>query len=366
MHKLIVLILLLIATVAYAIDRTERSLIYFGRQSSARSEAMGRGMVAVADGVFSATQNPALITAIEGVEAVYSHSSPYYMSEDAKYDNFGIGCTLDNIISAAFSTRQFAENLEYTTTNEEGIELGKSSGGKLRDYNFSLAGKYPILEKTDISAGFNCGYIWDEYDGEGQTISYNKLTLDLGLNINHQLSDDAKINLAASLSNITKTVYEEIDAIDIPDWELPQVVRIGICAEMITDQPEHSYSNLIFLKTILTCQYQDVLNDKVRDGFSLGSEFQFMEILNLRAGYYKERINEPNDYGNKEWFKELTYGFGINLPIAKQTNHKIPLNISLDLTKLPQPSYNEYGSNPFTGEKWDDFTSVAVKANYLL
>jgi len=360
MQKLIVLILLLIISAAQAYDRTERAMVYFGRQSSARSEAMGRGMVAVADGVFSATQNPALITAIEGVEAVYSHSSPYYMLEETTYDNFGIGFTLDNVVTGVFKTRLLAENGEYTMTNEDGMEIGTFSGPKLRDYNFALAGKYQILEKTEISAGLNCGYVWDEYDGEGQTISYNKLTLDLGLNIGQQLSDDAKINLAASLSNITKTVYEEVNAIGYPDWELPQVIRVGISAEMITDQPENSYSNLLFLKTILTCQYQDVLNDKVRDGFSFGSEFQFMEILNLRAGYYKERIDQPNDSNNKEWFKEFTYGVGLNLPIAKQTNHRIPLNISIDLTKLPQPSYSDYNWG------FKDFTSVAVKANYLL
>jgi len=174
------------------------------------------------------------------------------------------------------------------------------------------------------------------------------------------LTKGDKINLAASLSNITKTVYEEIEYTDVPDTELPQVIRFGISAEMITDQPEHSYSNLIFLKTILTCQYQDVLNDKVRDGFSFGSEFQFLEIYNLRAGYYKERIDSPNDNWNKEWFKEFTYGFGLNLPIAKQTNNRIPLNISIDLTKLPQPSYIDADWG------FKDFTSVAVKANYLL
>jgi len=359
MQKLIVLILLLIISAAQAYDRTERRMVYFGRQSSARSEAMGRGMVAVADGVFSATQNPALITAIEGVEAVYSHSSPYYWLEDAKYDNFGIGFTMDNVVTGVFKTRLLAENGEYTATNEDGTEIGKFSGAKLRDFNFALAGKYSILEKTDISAGLNCALIRDEFDVV-RTITYNKLTLDLGLNINHQLSNDAKINLAASLSNITKTVYEEVNAIGYPDRELPQVIRVGISAEMITDQPENSYSNLLFLKTILTCQYQDVLNDKVRDGFSLGSEFQFMEILNLRAGYYKERIDQPNDSNNKEWFKEVTYGVGLNLPIAKQTNHRIPLNISIDLTKLPQPSYSDYNWG------FKDFTSVAVKANYLL
>jgi len=153
MQKLIVLIILLIISAAYAIDRTERAMVYFGRQSSARSEAMGRGMVAVADGVFSATQNPALITAIEGVEAVYSHSStqnPYF--EDWKYYNFGVGYNYGNIIFGAVLIRQQSRDMDLFATGENGEELGLITYSEVfRDYNISLSGKYQLFSETELS-----------------------------------------------------------------------------------------------------------------------------------------------------------------------------------------------------------------------
>ncbi len=89
MGKAIALLFLLTASAVAQYDGSY-SEVFFGRQPSARVEAMGRGSVALfADG-FSSFYNPALLSEVGKATVSLSDARPYYLLDKALYVRWGI------------------------------------------------------------------------------------------------------------------------------------------------------------------------------------------------------------------------------------------------------------------------------------
>jgi len=92
----------------------------------------------------------------------------------------------------------------------------------------------------------------------------------------------------------------------------------------------------------------------------MGGELRLLEMLALRLGYYRE---SRNDYDHPENYKDVltdvTYGFGIELPLEKIPAARIPLTVKFDMTRLPQPS-------PYKGpNRWSDFSGYSLSARWV-
>ena len=92
----------------------------------------------------------------------------------------------------------------------------------------------------------------------------------------------------------------------------------------------------------------------------MGGELRLLEMLALRLGYYRESRNDYDDPENyKDAVTEMTYGFGIELPLEKIAAARIPLRVKFDMTRLQQPSPYK-GPNP-----WGDFSVYSLSARWV-
>ena len=106
-------------------------------------------------------------------------------------------------------------------------------------------------------------------------------------------------------------------------------------------------------------EYQDLLNSKYFGALRIGGELRLLEMLALRLGYYRESRNDNDDPENyKDVLTDMTYGFGIELPLEKITAARIPLRVKFDMTRLQQPSSYK-GPN-----RWSDFSVYSLSARW--
>jgi hypothetical protein len=166
--------------------------------------------------------------------------------------------------------------------------------------------------------------------------------------INDDKSVSHQITLGASLYNIFGT---EIDWYGSPD-PMPQVFHLGVSYTLQLGQLNAQKLKPYQLQAQI--EYQNVFNADFYTGFKLGSEFAFYEMLFLRLGYYSET---KNDYGipdNKSSIDDLTYGFGLAVPINNLFGFQFVENIKFDMLVLEQPG------------DYDDFYDFKDYSNYNL
>ncbi|RMG23969.1 MAG: hypothetical protein D6732_24200, partial [Methanobacteriota archaeon] len=80
---------------------------FFGRQPSARSEAMGRALIIDKNNPFAGYYNPALISQNEGVNFGFSYANPYYLADDASYNFEGMTLEIPNVGTLGLSRFHF-------------------------------------------------------------------------------------------------------------------------------------------------------------------------------------------------------------------------------------------------------------------
>ena len=104
------------------------------------------------------------------------------------------------------------------------------------------------------------------------------------------------------------------------------------------------------ITTILLCEIKYVNRDMLwRKLMSIGIHGLFLKAIQSLYDFYLPQYSETRSF---------TYGFGLNVPMYKLT--KIPLNISLDFTSLPQISYSK------KNRKLDNFTNTTLRLNWII
>lgn len=325
---------------------------FFGRQNSARAEAMGKSYASIDGDLATAYFNPAGVATIQDLEISGSIASPYYLLKKAKYNYIGVGYKIKDYLTIGLNRKHFdyGENL-FTDNNGNIISQRKSFES---NYCLTLASQ-PI---KNVFIGLNSNYLyWQLADIETKTFYW-----DLGIikkfNLSQKETRQQSINLGTSLVNINgaKVVFNEFG--NKNKNNLPIILRIGANYQ-INFQQKFLIDTLNTFTILIQGEYQDVVNSKYESAIRSGVEIMFLEILSLRAGYYKEF---GYDYGipsvNYDQISAFTYGFGLQVPLYKLT--KIPLNINFDYTSLPQQPYSNYNYN------LDNFTTFNMRLNWLI
>jgi hypothetical protein len=325
---------------------------FFGRQPSARAEAMGRSYVSVDGDLTTSCFNPAGSATIKGLEIDGFYASPYYLLKKAKYDFISAGYKIKDYLIIGLNRNHFSfgEKIYYTDIN--GNVLGSYD---MYESNYCLTlSSQPI---KNLFFGLNTNYfIWNPLDKKASTVHF-----DFGVIKKIQLSQKEtsghSVNLGASIVNFN---YAKITL----DYngnkttnDLPVIARLGANYQFYLNK-HLLIDTLKTFKFLIQGEYQDVLNYKYESAIRTGGEIMLLEILSIRAGYYKEI---EYDYGypsvNYGQISALTYGFGLQIPLYKLT--KIPLNINLDYTSLPQPSYTT------AYPRMDNFTTYNLRLNWI-
>lgn len=325
---------------------------FFGRLPSARAEAMGRSYASIDGDMTTAFFNPAGVATIKGLEVNGSLASPLYLLKKAKYDFASVGYKMNDrlIIGLNRNHFSFGEKMNYIDIN--GNIVGTNTPYET-NYCLTIASQ-PI---KNLFLGLNTNYfIWQPMDKRATTLHF-----DFGVIKKFQFKQKETISHSANLgASIVNFNYGKITLDYMGSKikeDLPVIGRFGANYQFNLDKHllVDTLKTLVFL---IQGEYQDVFNCEYESAIRTGAELTILDILSIRAGYYKETTY---DYGipsvNYDHISSLTYGIGLQIPLYKLT--KIPLNINFDYTSLPQPLYSTNYSS------MGNFTTYNLRLNWI-
>ena len=332
---------------------------FFGRHPSAKSEAMGRTLVASNDGAFTAYYNPAGSHFIKGINFAFSHASPYYLLTKANYTFYGLSWNIEKLGTIGINQFRYSdgENAIWTT------DFDPTSGSKYFVPSTSLtAFNYSRDIWKNLAIGINLN-IFSEKIIDNKT--FKTYPLDLGLMkqflFSGQKDISQQIGFGLSIKNVlgSSVNYESPVVVGPAEKKvLPIILNIGSSYQVYLQRTDY-FPDLYAMGITLQVEYQDVLNYDYRSGFKMGSEISLFEILHWRMGYYTIGLNS-NPVNGKKRLEDFTYGFGLLLPVNKLLKHGIPVTISFDMTKLRQPSYIIYFDD------WENFSVYSFNVSFIL
>jgi hypothetical protein len=305
-------------------------------QPDARSEAMGKTQVTLYGNPMSSLYNPASSSFSEGLNVEYTHLDPQFVEEinGLKFNTFGISYNSKKYGAISFGARIFDE--------------GSFAANDWNTYNYAL--NYSYMPINDLSIGVNINYFRDSFTDIVSTAWYWDLGLLKRIPLNTETSSQ-NIFIGASFLNVGNNEgrYTANDIVYRSDGTyskveftektpLPSTLKIGVSYDYET---KLQLSGFKIFKIMAAAEYSDMLNSGLYTYDKLGAEFTFLETVKLRLGYYNEKINENSTSDNKENLSEFTYGFGINVPVQKIINSKIPISLQFDYASLKAPSYSD-------------------------
>jgi hypothetical protein len=306
---------------------------FLGRQPSAKAEAMGRGLVAYPEYEYSSWYNPATIGLSETFTANGSYASPYYYLDSAHYDYLGVTHNTGKYGAIGFSRYYMSEGLNYVFTDPN---------DDIKTTLYTL--NYACQPVKDLYAGVNFNvlsiHIPDIIGNPGGS-SQTLYPIDIGMmqifRIQETKNTIQKITLGSSLFNLNNVQYT---AMDVNQSEsLPVILRLGASYNFQYTQRISQSHELRTLNLMSHIEIEDVLNSRYCTVIKGGLDLSFLEIFSLRLGYFSQNLNSENYPGNLSEQHQITYGFGLQIPLTKITKGNLPLRIKFDYTSLEQPAY---------------------------
>ena len=317
------------------------SEMFFGRQPSARSEAMARSQVAVGGEVYSAYYNPAALASLPSPVAGATFASPFYLTGDAHYDYYGVAVPLGRFGTLGVSRFFFNRSPETITLTDGVRELRNETALYALSYGLSI-GRW-----ADVGVNVNLfRRLVSTDDFEWDMRGY---PVDLGLFKAVSLGGEAALRWGASLSNINGVkvgLENQKDA-------LPTVLRAGMSYSRVLRESEETDVTPL-MNLLVTAEYQDLLNGEERRAWRLGVEALLWEVLALRVGYYHESVDDYGIAQNADALSEFTYGAGFCIPVKGLFAELPNWVVRLDYAHLPQPDYTRDAYN------WPRFTTVGA------
>ena len=333
--------------------------IFFGRQPSAKTEAMGEILSLNFDPYFMSQSNPAALTSAQGVSIFYSYSSPpFYFVDNLNFYFGGVSVNTKNFGAFAVNIQclDFGTVVQTTPTSAEPIGSYHLTE---QLYTFTYANSLLNYFDYGISANFLIENFGTEHPSKG-------MFLEFGIIKDFKVIENAKIDdhllLGTQIKNIFNQLieftFEQENGDVIREKEFfPSIFRIGISNEFeYSNKRMYKHSHLVALT--IGIEFQDVLNSKYYTAYKFGAELSLFNILYLRTGYYYETANDYGIENNKDYKEDFTYGLGLNLNIENYFYARFPVSIKIDYVNLKQPTtltdFND----------WDNFTTFDIIINY--
>lgn len=340
--------------------------LYFGRQPSARAEAMGRGLSAVTGDAHSYYYNPAGLAEARGLNVTGCYAQPYYALDKAKYNFFSASYNFGKYGTAGLSRDYFDYGIDYeiVITDEFGNYLGTEKyDPDLTNYRLTYSAE--VIEGLYAGTNLNLLHVYTGSENnltvgneQGTGGSKDIFYFDLGVIKSFDLKSKGmnhKVNIGTSLINVNFAEYSTVDAAQADP--LPVIFRLGAAYDLSLDDRSIS-SKLKSYNILVNLEYEDLFNSKYYSSIRGGLEFMFLEIISVRAGYYAWK--NVTDFQRKEFStNEFTYGFGLNIPVRQLTDSKTPLDIKFDFVTLKQPPLSE------NKDDWKNFQAYTLTVNWL-
>lgn len=332
------------------------SNLFINHQPNARSEALGRGLVAGNDGNFGSYYNPALTSLSKGFNFNFSYSE----SRNAKpsitaYNIFYSG---EKLGSFGISANIFSKR-ELNTYGFKAQNRWKSYYDAIYNINYSRE----VVK--DFFAGVNLGifhfhnyYEWIIPSGYmGNFVIDDGLYLDAGVlkrfMVKH--SDFEHIfQLAAACNNITDSKIITTDIGYEEREPIPVILKVGGSYQfaLLNGQDRHK-----IISTFTQIEFEKTVNSELSHTLKFGQELTIYEVLSLRLGYF----SSPQGGSDYDDSKKFTYGLGVNVPLNKILKTKKPLNIKLDYAGTDLDKVNRYG---FVYDYYDNYRIINLSVNF--
>jgi len=303
---------------------------FFGLLPSVRAEGMGRTGVLLEDLGSAVLYNPANLGGIEDWEANLATAAPYYLLRESDQYFLSYGKRINDKFVAALSLNQFNQGPSSFTIdiNFEDYEVDRPV---VSDLVLSLAGQ-PL---PGLTLGVNAHYFsWKIFDevSRGKTFY-----LDLGATYEISLGDKGRLDIGASVFNSlgASISFSAPDGNSSSNW-LPIIGRYGIAYrnEGKMSLPGIGETNW---RLLLTSEIQDLYNSEYRTAFRLGSETLISDFFALRLGVYTRSENDFDQSNNRDRLTDITYGFGVIIPLNRFTDSTLPFDLHVDYYSLANP-----------------------------
>lgn len=322
------------------------SEFFFGRQPSARAEAMGRGYMAVDGDLGSIYFNAAGVASVTQPTVNITYTSPGYYMTRGFYYSWALNYKIHKYLQIAASQFRF--------------DFGKTVVANATKTPYSQrfvlnASSEPIKK---LLVGINANYFtWHP----GIDKAYNNLFLDFGVIKKISFTDENAasnhtLSLGSSIQNLnyasTRATFDNVTN----DYDLPVILRAGISYKYKGKQL-YLLDSVPIVNATFQAGYQTLLNSEYRSGIQVGGEVTFLNLISLRAGHYNENVYDYNlPENNRNNIAAFTYGLGVIIPTRSLL--KIPVDIKFDYTNLPQVNYSKVLPQP------DNFNTIGLSIVY--
>jgi hypothetical protein len=341
-----------IAQIDYYIP-THYQGIFYGQPSSARATGMGLTTITL-EGIENVFYNPATIGLSKekiNVHLNYALGSPVY--KGSQYPFLGVSYRInDKLIVGLSNLNWWDEKNSPWTTVIGGFD---ESVNKRSQSVYTVSGSYEVI--PNLNVGISGNYLVDR--AVDNNITNSEFILSIGAIYNKEVDfiksdkfSNQTIRFAGSLVNaLMKNRIEQTYQDNLNYRDLPIHLTFGAAYKAtLAIQPNFTEGKGFFkgapktLNLAVHLQYRDVLagpkddivnnNHKYNSAFGIGTEAWFMDLIALRLGYYREKRPIGNDKSSGIWAtdqkKGLTWGFGVNLPLNRLTNGKLPFNSEIN------------------------------------
>lgn len=346
---------------------------FFGRQADARSEAMGRGNVALFGDVRTMGFNPASLMDLKGLD-LYLHSArKWYLYDNSEFqqaamayrfgNRWALGVAVDGS-DIGSSKLSFGDQIDprrgFIYSSEDGFMAPRSR------MNVVLAS----APAEHLHIGVSVGNI--PLDGDDQDVLYGSLGISHGGELRSNGRLRHSLRAAASMQNITFSeesntgyrldLHGQVDSVFRVVDRIPAILRCG-SAYGFKWHGGWLMDTLSTFAVTVQGQYDNDLTQRFRTSIRLGGELVILEVLALRAGWYTESVDNNGSELNTSALEQFTYGFGLILPFGVLSKGTVPINVVFDYSNLPQVSYAADGLG-IDNRPWENFTSIGLRINY--
>lgn len=303
---------------------------FFGTLPSARAEAMGRTGVALGGDPSAYYNNAAGIGTIDTWAAEVSTSAPYYVLRESDYYFASFVKRLHPKVVAGLHVHRFGVGPTTFTLDIAGedFELDKAA---ITDLAATVA--YEPLDGLHLGVNAHF-YNWKNFE---DVPAFRSFYLDAGALYERPLANGAELRLGASVLNLNGADITMTSPIGTSSSNVfPIIARAGIAYDqrwqvVIPGAGEQS------LQLLLTTEYQDVLNGDVRTAFRFGSELTLADVLIVRLGLFTRSEDDLGFQNNRDRISDVTYGFGLLIPVEKMSDGRWPVQLRLDYYSLESP-----------------------------
>jgi len=302
---------------------------FFGLHPSARSEAMGRTDVAMGGAISSAYYNPAGIGFIEDWEATVSTSGPYYALQNSDYLFTGYARRWRSRWVAGINIHQFGTGPSPFQVNIAG-ERFDLDRPVVNDLALTVAGEVLPGLYVGVNGHF---FIWKIFPDVPAACAFYA---DAGA-LYKITQGDRKISVGAGFVNLTGTEISFSSPINTSSSNFfPMILRVGGAYEnkVQLTLPGLGAQTIQYTATL---ERQDLINNAFRKAWRVGGEAILFDALAIRLGAFTQTEDDMGISTNRSRIFDVTYGFGLILPVYKWWNGDLPFTVHMDYYALENP-----------------------------